>query len=196
MIGEEQYLAPGEMGAEAVRLGLECVPTYFNCDASEIHMDHLKALLTHTSILGGPIEGIVVKNYNLFTQEKKIAIAKLVREEFKETHKKEWKISNPTKKDVIEQLVAELATPARWAKAVQHLRDEGKLVNAPQDIGPLMKEIPADILKEEGEYIKQKLFCVFWEEIKRGVTRGFPDWYKQKLTSEVLSPQIEENERE
>jgi len=61
------------------------------------------------------------------------------------------------------------------------LQDEGRLQSAPQDIGPLMKEVQADILKEETDWIKEKLFEKEQRGILRGVTAGLPEWYKDKL---------------
>jgi hypothetical protein len=44
-----------------------------------------------------------------------------------------------------------------------------------------MKEIPEDILKEcEGE-IRDRLFTYAWPHIRRGLTRGFPEYYKDLL---------------
>lgn len=74
----------------------------------------------------------------------------------------------------------------RWKKAIQHLRDEGVLQGAPQDIGPLMKEISQDVLKEEEQAIKEMLWKYAWPQISRGVTRGFPEWYKELLLDNIL----------
>ena len=69
--------------AEAERLGLECVPLLYKGMIKS--PDELLKFLDAESILGGTkIEGVVVKNYNLFTLEKKIAMGKFVREDFKE----------------------------------------------------------------------------------------------------------------
>jgi hypothetical protein len=36
-------------------------------------------------------------------------------------------------------------------------------------------------MEECGEEIKEALFQYWWREIKRGIAKGFPEWYKNKL---------------
>ena len=43
-------------------------------------------------------------------------------------------LRNPNRGDMIALLIQELTTPARWQKAVQHLREDGKLEGSPRDI--------------------------------------------------------------
>jgi len=84
---------------------------------------------------------------------------------------------------VIERIIAKYKTPARWMKAVQHLREEGKLQGMPEDIPLLMREVQADVLKEEREEIADELFEFFWRrDISRGITRGAAQWYKDMIT--------------
>ena len=173
--GEEFYLLPEVVAVEARRLGLECVNTFYYGPVPNYMA--LKAFLDRESILGGPIEGIVIKNYNRFGVDKHPLFAKWVRAEYKEAHKREW-APGPS---VIEQIVATLRHERRWEKAIEHLRDEGRLQEAVQDIGPLMKEVQADILKEEVDWIKDKLFENAKKNILRGITAGLPEWYKDKL---------------
>ena len=177
----ETYLQPEAKAAEAARLGMEVVPCFLTAVDS---LDELKALTERESVLGGAtMEGVVVKNYARFTEDKKAMMGKYVREAFKEAHKLAWKASNPTRTDVVQSLIASLKTEARWRKAVQHLRESGLLTDTPQDIGPLLREIPADILKECREMIAEKLFEYAWPQIQRGVTVGFPQWYKDQLAA-------------
>jgi len=178
MTGPEVYLTPDEKKAEAERLGLECVPC-FHVGCVSMTAGLAETLLQNDSILGGTkVEGFVVKNYSMFTPDKKIAIAKYVSAAFKEKHQHEWKKTNPTQADVVQHLIGELKTEARWQKAVQHLRDDGKLTETPQDIGSLLKEIQADVLKEESDGIRESLFKHFWPQISRGIINGAPEWYK------------------
>lgn len=181
MTGPEVYLSHAEKQVEAESLGLECVPCFF-----EGVWDREAATVTQffdrISILGGQkIEGVVVKNYNQFTVDKKIMIGKFVCAEFKEIHRKEWKKENPTPVDIVEHIASELATPARWRKAVLHLREAGKITDTPQDIGPLLAEIKADVEKEEVDAIKNALYKHFGPQIMRQSTKGFPEWYKAEL---------------
>lgn len=178
--GSEDYLLWPDRNAEAQRIGFESVPVFY--EGRGVNLDMVKGRLTYDSILEGvTIEGVVVKNYSKFTEDKKIAKAKFVSGEFQEKHQKEWKVSNPGRKDIIEEIIDSLRTDARWRKSIQHLRDDGKLEGSPRDIGNLIKETQNDILKEEEDAIKDALFANFKNQILRGVIRGLPEWYKDKL---------------
>lgn len=187
-VGDEIYLSYEEKLAEAERLGLEIVPQiwYGKIENAEV----FKTMLNRVSILGGTdIEGIVVKNYNKFTPDKKAMFGKYVSEKFKEVHGGEWRKNNPTGGDIVNDLILQYRTPTRWMKAIQHLRDAGTLEQSPRDIGNLIKEVQADVLKEcEGE-IKEILFKHFWKNVCRGIVAGLPEWYKEEL----LSLSFEEN---
>lgn len=178
--GVETYLSPEEKHAEFERLGLETVPFLYAGKVSGMEM--FNEFLTRISILGGSkIEGVVVKNYGLFTIEKKVAMGKYVSESFKEVHEGDWKQRNPTNSDFFVTLSEKYKSPARWAKAVQHLKEAGRLEGSPKDIGSLIIEVPDDIKKECEEEIKNELFSFFWPKLRRTVTAGLPEWYKQEL---------------
>lgn len=175
-----EFAQPKQRTEMASFLGLESIPSFFS-GRMEYDPENLKRFLERESFLGGQkIEGIVAKSYLHFYGGKPM-MGKLVSEKFKEVHQKEWKVGNPGKKDVIETLIESYAVEARWNKAIQHLREAGTLTNSPQDIGPLLKEIAADIQKEEEDAIKDALFKWAWPQISRGTSRGFPQWYKDKL---------------
>lgn len=149
--------------------------------------DQFQSLLETESILGGcKIEGVVVKNYSIFTPSKHIAIAKYVSEAFKEKHSTSWKNRNPGRQDIVQNLIAMYRVNARWQKAVQHLQERGELTDSPKDIGSLIKEVNLDILKEEEDAIKGTFFKHFWPQIARGVTSGLAEWYKQKLAEQAF----------
>lgn len=183
-IGLHTFLSPENLMTAADTLGLESVPIYYKGKVDEL--DKLRQYLTRESILGGIIEGIVVKplDYSLFGQDKKVLMAKFVREDFKEKHDKAWKSANPGRKDLIMEIIEELRTPQRWQKAVQHLKEAGELEGSPRDIGKLMKEVPVDIYKDEADELKERIFKHFWKQISRGVTSGLPEWYKEKLATD------------
>lgn len=124
----ENYLGHHEKAMEAARLGLECVPCFHYGPIRPTDVPRLKELFERDSILGGcKIEGFVVKNYNVFTPEKKIAIGKFVSDAFKEKHGDAWKKNNPTKADIVQGLIKSLRTEARWTKSIQHLREAGQI---------------------------------------------------------------------
>jgi hypothetical protein len=180
MRGPENYLDHNAKRLEAERLGLEVVPMIFH--GSVLSAEDIKAFLERESILGGQkIEGVVIKNYVRFGYDKKQLFAKFVSEAFKEIHQGDWKDRSPGPQDILTKLVERYKTPARWEKAVFHLRDDGKLTNTPQDIGPLMKEVQTDILKECKEEIERILFKWAWENLSRRLCGGLPQWYKDRL---------------
>jgi hypothetical protein len=134
-------------------------------------------------VLGGQkIEGVVVKPLTpLYGPDKKMLFGKFVSEQFKEAHKKAWGESNPGPKDIILRLGEAYASPARFQKALIHLREEGKIEGSPRDIGGLIRAIPQDVRKECEDEIKQLLFNYAWPHISRIITRQVPDWYKDLL---------------
>jgi hypothetical protein len=188
---EESYLSYEAKAAEAERLGLDVVPLIYEGRIASV--EQFRGMLDRVSFLGGQkIEGLVVKNYSRFGPDKKALMGKYVSEAFKEIHGGEWKKANPTHSDIIEQIIASLTTPARWAKAVQHLRERGELTDSPKDIGALLKEIGTDVHAECADQVRDALFKWAWPRIQRGVIRGFPDWYK----GELLQKQFEQEQFE
>jgi hypothetical protein len=184
--GEESYLSYSQKEEEAARIGLEVVPLMHLGVIQDVQ--HFRSFLDTVSCLGGQkIEGVVIKNYLRFGRDKKALLGKFVSEAFKETHAREWKAANPNRADVVQCLIASLKTDARWHKAVQHLREAGQLEDSPKDIGLLMKEVPIDVENEEVEFIKDKLFDWAWPQIRRGITAGLPEWYKERLLERQFS---------
>lgn len=182
---EETWLSPVEKRAEAERLGLETVPVLaIDTIGGKTSLEDLRTILDETiSILGGQhIEGVVVKPLiPLFGRDKKTLMGKFVSERFKEVHNKEWKKSNPTHRDILERLAETYTSPARWNKAIQHLREAGQLEQSPRDIGKLVREVPNDIKQEAEADIKDILFAWAWPHISRAVIRGLPEHYKNEL---------------
>lgn len=176
--GTEDYLSPAEKASEAVRLGLEVVPLL---KEGEIRThEELLALLGTISCLGGQkIEGVVIKNYGRFGVDGHALKGKCVSDPFREA--RQWKANNLFGGDIKQAIGASLCTPARWEKAIQHLRENGRLQESPTDIGPLIKEIQGDVKEECGDQIKEQLFKWAWRDIQRVLIRGFPEWYKEKL---------------
>lgn len=188
----ENYQSPRNIAAVAETLGIDCTPCFYQGPGEDIteaipgvsfrRPIGFEKFFERESFLGGcKIEGVVVKNYYRFGIDKKILIGKFVSAEFKEKHKVSWKVQNPTQADVVQHIIAELTTEARWRKAVQHLREAGKITDTPQDIGPIIKEIVADVEREESDHVREALFKHFWSQISRGVTRGVPEWYKKEI---------------
>ena len=71
-------------------------------------------------------------------------------------------------------------TPARWNKAIQHLRERGLLEDSPRDIGLILREIPEDVLKEDAADISRRccssgdgaIFDGDWELVYRNFIKS------------------------
>lgn len=195
-IGRNSYLDPMDKPVEAERIGLECVPFFCRwspiTESRELLRELIARCLQQESILGGTlVEGVVLKPayYNLFGADKKVLMGKFVSEAYKEVHKSSWGEANPGRKDIVNQLIERYKTEARWQKAIQHMAESGELQHAPQDIGPLLKEIAVDVRREEEEAIKAALFAWAWPLIHRAITAGFPAFYKNLILEQQLDSQ-------
>lgn len=180
----ESYLTPEEKRGLALEIGLECVPVLFSGMVETA--EQFRKLLETESVLGGQkIEGVVIKpvGYSLFGKDKKALMGKFVSESFREVHAKTWEAEHKTKgsHDILQDLQSKYGTAARWNKALIHLKESGQIVNDPRDIGSLMKEVPEDTLRECESEIKEDLFKWAWPQLRRMVSRGLPEWYKEEL---------------
>lgn len=178
------YLNPSEVCSLAERMGLTPVPTHVTVLPMGPERDEkLQDMMTAVSVLGGPVEGIVIKNYSLEHPERPghPMTAKLVRPEFKEKHSETFCHKERSGQDHIQRIINQLKTEARWCKAIQHLREAGTLEKVEKDIGPLVREIQRDVLEEEKDWIGQQLFEIFSKDIAKGVVQGFAQYYKNIL---------------
>lgn len=153
-------------------------------------MNMVNDFLDRESYLGGQkIEGVVIKNYDRQTNVANdiytpFMSAKYVSEHFKEVHQNRWdKEEKPLGK--WNQFCLQYRTPARWDKAVIHLREQGLLTDSNSDIGMLIKEVHKDISEEEKECIKEFLWTVYGKELLKVATTGLPEYYKQKLVKDT-----------
>ncbi len=165
----------------AVALGLEPVRTYFYGMSSMLDAEQY---LGRPAAMGAdqPAEGIVIKNYERFdTKLGTPLFAKLVRAEYKEGQKAGWKIENPSGTDIRKHIGQSLQNPARWAKAVQYLKETGEHTGTPKDIGKLMQRVSTDIDEEMREEVQEMLMKWGWKEIKRIGLQGIAEWYKGEL---------------
>jgi hypothetical protein len=179
----EKFYSYDEIKKYADLFDLEVVPLVYRgkIDSPEKVLE----FLGEVSILGGAKrEGVVVKNYNrnlmIGGQVIPIMCGKYVSEEFKEVHECTWKKEH-TGKGKWEVYKLGFRTPARWQKAVIHLKEKQELTNSPKDIGKLIAEVKKDITEEEKENIKKFLWNEFGDELLRTATVGLPEWYKEQL---------------
>lgn len=173
----------------ATKFEIEAIPLLYR--GMVPNKEFVKQFMDTVSRLGGAkVEGIVVKNYQRgvrLTSDYMLPImcAKLVSEEFKEVHRGRWK-DEETKGGKLEQFYNGFRTPARWAKAVQHLRERGDLTETPKDIGALFKEVSDDIEAEEKEFIMEQLYLMHRKDLLKRATDGMPQWYKEQLMGECM----------
>lgn len=187
--GLETYLSYEEKLAECKRIGLECVPMIAWADDGETAWDYeqFRKWLQTTSCLGGQlVEGIVIKNYERYGRDGKTLMGKYVSEQFKESHKREWTGDN--KGSILDRLIKQYRTEARWMKAVQHLKERGELLGDVRDIGNLIKEVQKDFEEEEFQEVAVLLFKEFRKDLIRGVSRGLPEWWKDRLARQQWEP--------
>lgn len=179
-IDTENYLTRERLEKEAKALDLEVVPLLYKGKIK--NKKQLEKFFKLTSILGGQkIEGVVIKNLEKFGRDGKPLRGKLVSDEFKEVQKKYWKKDNPSKTDVLNNLIEEYRVPARWNKALSHLKEDGKITNEMKDISLLLKEVKKDLNEECKEEVCEKLWQWFREDFLRKATKGLPEWYKNLL---------------
>jgi len=162
---------------------IDTVPLLFKGEANASGV--IEMVNDTVSYLGGSkIEGVVVKAYKpwLFLNQipQTVMSGKYVTEAFKEVHNKDWKKEN-TGKGKLEVAMSQYKSKARWNKAIQHLRDNGTLLGNPKDIGPLIKEVRNDIIEEEKDNIKDKLWNIYMNDFLAMATNGLPQYYKEKI---------------
>ena len=177
-----------ELARIAAGIGLEAVPLLYRGRVDSAAF--LSDLLDTDSYLGGcNVEGVVVKNFHrpflLGGQPIPLMCGKYVSEVFKEKHIKGWGEENTArgKWDVFKD---GFRTEARWEKALQHLRDDGKLTGSPKDIGGLIAEVKRDVAEEEMDTIKAFLWSEFGDDLLRKATAGLPEWYKARLAGRAF----------
>jgi len=175
----------------AQTIGIDVVPLLYSGPLKELKK--LEGLLTKESYLGKEkIEGVVVKNYYDFSKSRfsSECYGKYVSSKFKERHKSDWKKRTAT----LDDFIAKFQNEARWVKAFQHLRDDGKITYQTKDIGDLIKSVHNDIIIEDTEFIKQELFNFYKKRILGTSVKGLPDWYKKKLMEKQFE-EVKETEK-
>jgi hypothetical protein len=194
--GEENFLTYRDLHTCGKLIGLEVVDEFYVGPLTD--PGQLQKFLDKESVLGGQlIEGVVVKpiEQNLFTPDGKRIVGKFVSEAFKEVQRGTWKTDNPGKAEILDEIGATLGSPARWQKAILRLKEAGQHTGTPADIGPLIKSIQADVLKEEKDAISQQLFTWAWKkDLSRATVRGFPEWYKNAIMVDAFLEQVSEFE--
>lgn len=188
------YVLDGYPMTRLSSFGLAMLADALDCEmVQNLHegratMADLDRFLTDAKpMLGGPmVEGVVVKNYaeNIQLGGQVFPLfCKHVSTAFKERHAKNPEYESGKTK--MQRYYDTFCTEARWVKAVQHMREAGTLQDAPQDIGPLMKEIATDLEAEEADNIREALYQMHRKDIVRAAQRGFAEWYKARLAERI-----------
>jgi hypothetical protein len=185
--GSEMYLAPRQVAHLAAKWSLEVAPTLFEGTLTmhEALKFYTENWANRESFLGGPrIEGVVIKNYGRCDGFGKMLAAKIVADDFKEQNAANW--DQQKQGNIIDRIIATFNKEAVWEKAIQHARDEGQLVGEAKDIGYLIGAVKKDFGMEHHDFISKRLMKEFYNDVERGVLRGFPEYYKQKLLEKAL----------
>jgi hypothetical protein len=136
---DKSFLEPIDVFEEALKCDLECVKSRFIVTKTqELPTDYLDM----ESMLGGPIEGVVFKNYWL--KENEVAMYKHVIPKFEET-REDLTLQKKNNNELNLLIAKSVCTEARWVKACQHLLEAGKELT-PSNVS---EEIKTDVVTEE-----------------------------------------------
>ena len=191
--GELKWATHTEKKEFATLSGFETVPLIWSGSGAELTNEMMLEFLKRESVLGKEIvEGIVIKNTEKTFDPIKFPhfagnrlAGKFVRSEFKERNNEEWKV----KKGGMEVFLESINPEARWKKAVQHLKDQGKLEGNMKDMAILIVENVKDFEEEEKENVKEILYEMHKKQIVGKLNGGMADWYKKAL----MEKQFEQN---
>ena len=188
-IGTQAYIGHEEKSRIAERLGIEIVPRLFEGRLSG--EEQLGELLHTESFLGGQrIEGVVIKRVAgapIFAEDGLPIRAKFVSERFREAHARnpDWKRTSQS--EFLRTLADSVSGPVRWEKVVAGLQAEGLIEGGtPVEIGKIMGHIRSDVRDECLDDIKDSLWEHFERRFLAAVTKGFPEWYKERLSSSAF----------
>jgi len=154
--------------------------------SSTLDKTKLDRLIADESMLGGPREGIVLKNYDRdVTVGGRLVpfFCKYVAPAYRETKKIVDRITDPLESRIANSVF----TPMRFEKGIQKLKEEGRYTGSVQDIGPLIGVICEDIHVECRAEIEVALFTHFWKPISRIITSKIPGMYKDKLETGIYT---------
>ena len=176
---KHRWLSYQEVKDQAQYLEIDVVPVLGYVD----NLPDFASYLDTDSFLGGcKIEGVVMKPVEpIYGVDGYTLLGKFVSPAFREKHSRNPQYDQKNKTSFTEALIEKYRTEARWNKAIQHLRDDGKLTYTEKDIGALLAELHRDFDQECKEEILMVLWRRYSKDIKRGLSRGFPEYYKKKL---------------
>lgn len=182
---EKRYLSPEEKIEECNRIGLEHAPIlYYNDDRQQcpyswaaIHIESIEQGRIQ-SLLGGMPEGVVLKHHHFYNKKGKYSAVKLkmVSEEFQERHRHKQPKQAISCDDFVAELGKSFATPARFHKAVQHLRESGTTEIIQRQVE---RELDSDFSKEYEEEMKVYLWQELGPLLKQHARTGLKLWIQK-----------------
>ena len=173
----------------ALELEVEFAPAYYDgCPKAFRSVEALEEFMSRESILGGPIEGIVIKRPGHLIGDKP-CMGKFVSGSFREKHTDGGnpKIKNFSDFDtMLMTQVSLFRTDARYDKAIAHLRDQDKLSYEMKDMPLLINELLEDF-KEE---CKEEILEDIWNRkiVKMAgkiLPAGLAPYYKKYLAQRI-----------
>lgn len=179
-----EFVPQTEVQVAAKFMGFDYAPILDYADMTEAQvLANMPSYLKHPAVLGGQIEGVVIKPASrVFLPDGTQVLVKIVSDAFKEV--KVDRItgnSNANGMDeVTARIIARYATNQRYQKAFQHLQDEGLLSGSMKDIPLIIREVQADILKEEEQHIKDELYNAVKKDLLRGFVKDVAGWYQNR----------------
>lgn len=172
-----QFVDPGLLAKLCAELGA-FEPVQWRMMA----MGDVAAGVFPTSTLGGIPEGVVVKHGSSVATR---VVAKLVSEQFREVKSDNTTRTRPnTDRDIATTLANKYCPAARFAKAVQRLKESGTYTGTRADIGPLRKAVSMDIEGECREEIQEQLYGMFRKDLLNAALAPLAAWYEQWLTND------------
>ena len=97
-------------------------------------------------------------------------------------------------KDVVSALVDEVLDypdhTALWLAALERLKDRCQLDKSVDDIKPLVLEVVDDWENCNTDWLKERLFTMFYPHVRKSLVRGLAVWYQKKLL-EPVAPEPE-----
>jgi UDP-galactopyranose mutase len=117
--------------------------------------------------------------------------AKIVKEEFKESHRETYGIPD----DPLEvTLVNMVFNKARFHKGIQRLKDNGEYTETMKDMGKLLSVIVKDVEEESLADVAAYLVGKFWPQAKKSLNQKIITRYKQHLGMGTAPTQETNNE--
>ncbi len=177
-IDKKEYLSFDIVKQEALRLGLNLVPLFYEGEFQSL--EHIQSFVGKSQ-LGDIGEGVVVKNVNYKNKYGDQVFTKFVSNQFAEVSKvKKHNVKKSS--DQLQEFVDSTVTKARISKLIHKLVDDGSLKEdyAIENMGDILKHMGSkvydDIIKEELDGLLKML--------KSKIGRKAPQIVKEVLAEE------------